>query len=74
MSLSTADGICSMPDCNEPPRSRQRYCAECHKKYMRAWRARRKRDDEKLKASVLKLRQRVMAQSAELKELKTELG
>ena len=66
--------VCSMPGCNEEPRERQRYCPECHKKYMRAWRARRKRDDEKLRASVVKLRQRVMELSTENQELKTEVG
>ena len=65
------DSVCSMPGCNEPPRDRQRYCAACHKKYMRIWRAKRKRDDEKLRASVLKLRQRVMELNAENKELRS---
>jgi hypothetical protein len=37
---------------------------------MRAWRARRRREDEKLKASVIKLRQRVVELSTENKELK----
>jgi hypothetical protein len=37
---------------------------------MRAWRARRRREAEELKASVLKLRKRVVALEQENKELK----
>ena len=63
------DKLCSMPHCDKPQRPGQRYCAECHKKYMRAWRARRRREAEELKAQVLRLRKRVV----ELEQKQAEL-
>lgn len=51
---------CSMPDCNEPPRLGQRYCQKCHCKYMKAWRARRKRQENELRATLVRLRQKVL--------------
>ena len=62
LSLSTPAQAprCSMPDCSEPPRSGQRYCKDCHGKYMRVWRAKRRREELLLRASVVKLRQRIV--------------
>ena len=51
--------ICSMPDCAQPPRVGQRYCPECHSTYMRAWRAKRKRAEIKLREDVVRLRKQV---------------
>ncbi len=65
-----ATNLCSMPDCSEPQRYGQRYCKECHSKYMKAWRAKRRREERELRAKVVKLRSRVVAQSQELKELR----
>ena len=48
-----------MPGCDEPPRTGQRYCKECHALYMCAWRAKRRREELLLRASVVKLRARV---------------
>lgn len=62
--------LCSMPACDKPQRPGQRYCSECHRVYMRAWRARRRREAEELKNTVLKLRKRVVALEQENKELK----
>lgn len=50
---------CSMPGCSEPPRHGQRYCRTCHGLYMKAWRAKRKREEMLLRESVVKLRKRV---------------
>lgn len=58
---------CSMPDCNNTPRIGQRYCPWCHSKYMRAWRAKRKREEEALKASIVLLRKRVLELEANAK-------
>ena len=60
-----------MPDCDKTPRANQRYCAECHSKYMKAWRAKRKREQAQLLASVVKLRSTVVEQSHEIERLKT---
>ena len=60
---------CSMPNCAKPPRAKQRYCKECHSKYMKAWRAKRRREEEALRATVVKLRQKVVAQGQRLAEL-----
>lgn len=65
-----AEKLCSMPNCDRPQRAGQRYCAECHRKYMRAWRAKRRREAEELKATVLKLRKRVVDLEQENRELK----
>lgn len=62
--------LCSMPDCDEPQRPGQRYCAECHRKYMRAWRAKKRRAEQELKAQVVRLRKRVVSLESENKELK----
>jgi hypothetical protein len=62
--------LCSMPDCDRPQRAGQRYCGECHRVYMQAWRARRKRESEELKNQVLSLRKRVVALEQENRELK----
>ena len=59
-----------MPDCAEAPRPGQRYCPECHSKYMRAWRAKRRREDERVRASVVKLRKKVVELEQENAELK----
>ena len=62
---------CSMPNCDAAPRHNQRYCPECHSKYMKAWRAKRKREERELRASVVKLRAKVVTQSRELSALKS---
>ena len=59
-----------MPNCDKPQRTGQRYCADCHRTYMRAWRAKRRREAEELKATVLKLRKRVVDLEQENRELK----
>lgn len=64
------DKKCSMPDCAELPRVNQRYCPECHSKYMKAWRAKRKRAILKLQESAVSMRAKIMEQSRELAELK----
>jgi hypothetical protein len=58
--LSDSSKYCSMPNCDKLPRLNQRYCPECHSKYMRAWRAKRKRRAEETKAELVRLRKRVM--------------
>lgn len=63
---------CSMPDCAEPARSGQRYCMECHRKYMQTWRAKRKRREQELKDSVLRLRKRVVELENECRELRAQ--
>ncbi len=59
-----------MPDCAEMPRANQRYCPECHSKYMKAWRAKRSRAQRQLQDSVVKMRAKIVAQQRELDELK----
>ena len=61
---------CSMPDCDKAPRHNQRYCAKCHSKYMKAWRAKRKRDVAKLAASVVRMRSQLVDKDREIAELK----
>jgi len=65
-----AEKLCSMPNCDNAQRAGQRYCADCHKKYMRAWRAKRRREAEELKSTLLKLRKRVVSLEQENRELK----
>jgi len=60
---------CSMPDCDAAPRHNQRYCPDCHSKYMKVWRAKRKRAQEKLAASVVKMRAQIVQQDQTIKEL-----
>ena len=62
--------LCSMPDCDELPRANQRYCPECHSKYMKAWRAKRKREVAKMQESIVKLRSTVVTQAHTIEELK----
>lgn len=52
--------VCSMPDCSKTSRYGQRYCPACHCKYMRVWRAKRKRDEQKLRETVVHLRKKVV--------------
>jgi len=59
-----------MPDCDKPQREGQRYCSECHRKYMRAWRARHKRETDEMKNALLRLRKRVVDLEQENRELK----
>jgi hypothetical protein len=59
-----------MPDCDEPPRYGQRYCKECHSKYMKAWRAKRRREENELRAKLVALRKKVVDQQRELDELR----
>ena len=61
---------CSMPSCDRPQRYGQRYCKECHSKYMKAWRAKRRRAERELRESVVKLRAKVVTQSRELSALR----
>jgi len=63
--------LCSMPACSKPQRYGQRYCKDCHSNYMKAWRAKRRREERELRASVVRLRSKVLAQSQELSELKS---
>ncbi len=58
-----------MPNCAEPQRAGQRYCSSCHSKYMKAWRAKRKREEEELRKSVVRLRKTVIDQKRQLSEL-----
>ena len=57
--MSNLDKLCSMPDCDKEPRVNQRYCPECHSKYMRAWRAKRKRKEQENQAELIRLRKKV---------------
>lgn len=68
--MSADQAVCSMPDCAKPPRTGQRYCKKCHGKYMKAWRAKRRREELQLRDSVVKLRQKVVTQQRQLEELK----
>lgn len=65
-----SEELCSMPNCSESPRAGQRYCKDCHSLYMKAWRAKRRREESELKSTVLKLRQKVVLQNQELEELR----
>ena len=58
-----------MPNCAQPQRAGQRYCGDCHSRYMKAWRAKRKREEEELRKSVVRLRKKVIEQSQALAEL-----
>lgn len=60
-----------MPDCDAPPRYGQRYCAPCHSKYMKVWRAKRKREQEKLRESVVRMRSQLVEQQQKIMELET---
>ena len=62
---------CSMPDCDKPPRPRQRYCKDCHSKYMKAWRAKRKREVEALQRDIIRLRSKVVDQARTIEELQS---
>lgn len=62
--------LCSMPGCDDLPRANQRYCPECHSKYMKTWRAKRKRQQEKLMQSVLSMRKTIVGLKQENAELK----
>ena len=68
--MSDSAPQCSMPSCDKPQRYGQRYCKECHSKYMKAWRAKRRREERELRASVVKLRAKVVTQSQELRALR----
>jgi len=61
---------CSMPDCDKAPRAGQRYCGDCHSKYMKTWRAKRKRDVAQLAASVVRMRSQIVEKDREIAELK----
>lgn len=60
-----------MPSCVEAPREGQRYCPKCHSKYMRAWRAKRRREELKVRESLVRLRKKVVTLEQELKERAT---
>ena len=62
--------LCSMPDCDKAPRDNQRYCPACHSKYMKAWRAKKKREQAHLLASVLRLSSKIVEQNKTIAELK----
>lgn len=62
--------LCSMPDCSKPPRPGQRYCKKCHSVYMKAWRAKRRREEREMRAKLVQLRQKVVQQQQELEALK----
>ena len=68
--MANEQKLCSMPNCDKPPRNRQRYCRECHKLYMKAWRAKRRVAEQQLRDSVVRLRSKVVTQSREIAELK----
>ncbi len=61
-----------MPDCDEPQRPGQRYCKACHSKYMKAWRAKRRREEQELRASAVKLRQKVVELQQQLAEAQAD--
>ncbi len=67
---TTSRKLCSMPDCDDLPRANQRYCPACHSKYMKAWRAKRKRDITKLQESVIAMRSKIVTQAHTIEELK----
>jgi hypothetical protein len=64
------DKKCSMPNCDKLPRANQRYCPACHSVYMKAWRAKRKRDVLKMQESLISMRSQIVAQQTTIKELK----
>jgi len=68
--MQTEESLCSMPNCDKPQRSGQRYCMACHKLYMKAWRAKRRREENELRETVVRLRKKVVSQKQELDELK----
>ena len=74
--MSTQDEVkrCSMPGCGKPARFGQRYCQDCHRKYMQTWRAKRKRREAELAASVVKLRKKVVDLEQENRELRAQYG
>ena len=65
----TDQKLCSMPNCDKPQRTGQRYCSDCHSKYMKTWRAKRRREELLLRESVVKLRKTVVEQKKKLQEL-----
>ena len=69
--MALTDKKCSMPECDAPPRPGQRYCCDCHSKYMRAWRAKRKRREQEMQEELLRLRKRLVELRTENEELKT---
>lgn len=64
---------CSMPECDNEPRYGQRYCPPCHAKYMKAWRAKKRRQQKQLFAEVIQLRAKCEEQRAEIEALRTKL-
>ena len=69
---SNKSALCSMPDCSKPQRSGQRYCKACHSIYMKAWRAKRRREEHELRASVVRLRSKVVEQGKTIAELQAD--
>lgn len=67
--MRKAATVCSMPNCDKPPREGQRYCKDCHRVYMKAWRAKRRREEQELRASVVGLRKKVVDQQRLIDEL-----
>ena len=65
-----SEKLCSMPDCDQPPRTGQRYCKACHSLYMKAWRAKRRREERELRASIVKLRKKTMELQRELEAVR----
>jgi len=65
--------ICSMPDCDREPRYGQRYCPKCHARYMKAWRAKKRRQQQKIFAEVLQLRTKCEEQRTEIEALRAKL-
>ncbi len=61
-----------MPNCDKPPRERQRYCKECHKLYMKMWRAKRKQEEKRLRESVVRMRSRIVFQDQKIAELEAD--
>ena len=68
--MTAQDKLCSMPSCDKLPRANQRYCPTCHSLYMKAWRAKRKRDIAKMQQSLVSMRSTIVEQRTEIKELK----
>jgi len=59
-----------MPNCVKVPRANQRYCGECHSRYMKVWRAKRKRDVTKLQSTVVSLRSQLVEAHRKIAELR----